>query len=106
MHKLYYVLALSILITMILIQPIHAENIYDISRNHQVRMCAEWEPALGTLIRWPLGIPSSLVVELAEDDSLYVLVENQSQENQATSSFQTWGVNIEHVHFIRAGHNL
>jgi hypothetical protein len=49
-------------------------------RQEAVRMCAEWEPALGTLTRWPLGIPSALVVELAEDDSLYVLVENPSQQ--------------------------
>jgi agmatine deiminase len=67
-----------------------------------VRMCAEWEPAHGTLIRWPLGIPSSLVVELAADDSLYVLVETSGQENQATSTFQAWGVNMGHVRFIRA----
>jgi agmatine/peptidylarginine deiminase len=65
------------------------------------RMCAEWEPALGTLIRWPLGIPSYLVKELARDDSLYILVENQSQQNQALSSFQSWGVNIEHCRFIQ-----
>lgn len=66
------------------------------------RMCAEWEPALGTLIRWPLGIPSQLVTELAEDDSLYVLVENQSEQNQAVSTFQSWGVNTENCRFIRA----
>ena len=42
------------------------------------RMVAEWEPAYGTLVRWPLGIPAMLVVELAQDDSLYVLVENTS----------------------------
>ena len=67
-----------------------------------IRMCAEWEPAFGTLIRWPLGIPSSLVVELAADDSLYVLVESSGQENQASSTFQAWGVNLDHVRFIRA----
>ena len=42
------------------------------------RIVAEWEPAIGTMIRWPLGIPSDLVVELASDDVLYVLVENLS----------------------------
>lgn len=67
-----------------------------------MRMCAEWEPAFGTLIRWPLGIPSSLVVELAADDSLYVLVETSGQENQATSTFQAWGVDLDHVRFVRA----
>ena len=37
------------------------------------RVVAEWESAVGTMIRWPLGIPSDLVVELASDDMLYVL---------------------------------
>jgi agmatine/peptidylarginine deiminase len=67
-----------------------------------VRMCAEWEPAFGTLIRWPLGIPSSLVIELASDDSLYVLVETQSQENQARSAFASWDIDLDVVRFIRA----
>ncbi len=65
-------------------------------------MCAEWEPAYGTLIRWPLGIPSTLVVELAADDSLYVLVETAGQESQARSAFAGYGVNLDHVRFIRA----
>jgi agmatine/peptidylarginine deiminase len=65
-----------------------------------VRMCAEWEPARGTLIRWPLGIPYSLVGELAEDDSLYVLVETQYEEDQAISNFISHGVNIDHCKFI------
>lgn len=66
------------------------------------RMCAEWEPAFGTLIRWPLGIPSALVVELARDDSLYVLVETTSQENSARATFGGWGVNLSHCRFIYA----
>lgn len=67
-----------------------------------VRLSAEWEPALGTLIRWPLGIPMDLVWELAEEDSLYVLVENASQQSQALSTFQAWGVNTDHCRFIIA----
>ncbi len=67
-----------------------------------VRMCAEWEPAVGTLIRWPLGIPSTVVVELAGDDSLYVLVETPGQESQARSAFASWGVNLAHCRFIYA----
>ncbi len=64
------------------------------------RVVAEWEPALGTMIRWPLGIPSDLVVELAVDDLLYVLVETNNQQNQALNSFNNWGVNINNVVFI------
>lgn len=66
------------------------------------RLCAEWEPSCGTLIRWPLGIPPALVVELAEDDSLYVLVETPSQQSQAEDAFRSWGVNLGHCRFITA----
>ena len=70
-----------------------------------VRAIAEWEPASGTLIPWPLGIPSSLVVELAKDDSLYVLVRNASQEDQARYSFSSWSVNLDNCRFIHAPTN-
>ncbi|NLP04495.1 agmatine deiminase family protein [Candidatus Fermentibacteria bacterium] len=66
------------------------------------RLCAEWEPSYGTLIRWPLGIPPALVVELAEDDSLYVLVETPAQQSQAEDAFQSWGVNLGHCRFVTA----
>jgi len=64
------------------------------------RVVAEWEPALGTIIRWPLGIPSGLVIELASEDILYVLIETNNQQNQATNSFNNWGVNFENIVFI------
>ena len=64
------------------------------------RVVAEWETALGTMIRWPLGIPSSLVIELASDDILYVLVETSNQQNQAINSFNNYGVNMSNVVFI------
>jgi len=67
---------------------------------HERRIVAEWEPALGTMIRWPLGIPSQLVVELAEDDIIYVLVETNNHQNQAINTFTNWGINFENVVFI------
>ena len=70
-----------------------------------VRMCAEWEPVTGTLIRWPLGIPYELVRELAEDDSLYVLVENQYQQNEAMAAFNNEHVNIENCRFFHISTN-
>ncbi|MHC1776048.1 MAG: agmatine deiminase family protein [Lentimicrobium sp.] len=68
----------------------------------QRRMVAEWEPAFGTLIRWPLGIPGDLVVELARNDSVYVLVESPGQQAQAMATFQSYGVNTNHCRFIEA----
>ena len=66
------------------------------------RVVAEWEPALGTMIRWPLGIPMDLVVELASDDIIYVLVENSFEENVARNSFNNSGVNLLNTIFISA----
>ena len=80
-------------ILMLLIQFLYSE----IPNN---RVIAEWEPALGTMIRWPLGIPSELVVELASDDLIYVLVETSNQQNQALNSFNNWGVNTDNIVFI------
>ena len=64
------------------------------------RIVAEWEPALGTMIRWPLGIPTDLVVELASENILYVLVETNNQQNQATNNFNNWGIDLDNVVFI------
>jgi agmatine deiminase len=65
------------------------------------RMVAEWEPAHGALIRWPLGIPMDLVAELARDDTLYTLVETSGQESQARTAFASAGVDLGRVVFIR-----
>lgn len=78
---------------------------YLVQAQQSRRFVAEWEPAWGTLIRWPLGIPSSLVVELAKDDSLYVLVANQAQQTQAINTFSSWNVNLDHCQFIIAPTN-
>ena len=61
---------------------------------------AEWEQALGTMIRWPLGIPTDLVIELARDDSLYVLVESINEQVQASNTFNSIGLNLDKVIFI------
>ena len=42
------------------------------------RMTAEWEPAAGTLITWPLCISYKLAVELAKDNKLFTRVEDES----------------------------
>jgi len=65
-------------------------------------MTAEWEPAVGSLVVWPLSIPSGLVVELARDDVLYTLVGSESAEADARASYQSWGVDMNNVAFIYA----
>ena len=87
------------------------EEMYDTSRGMnfvetnppagEPRFVAEFEPMQGVMIRYPLGIPTSLVVQLADNCQVYCIVSN-SQQSQAQSSFQSAGVNMDHVTFVNA----
>lgn len=66
------------------------------------RTVAEWEPALGTIVTWPLGIPHQLAIELARDNHLYTMVENESFRSEAQKWFNTWGIPAGKVTFITA----
>jgi len=66
-----------------------------------VRMCAEWEPVAGLMIRWPLGIPGSLVREMAEEDTVYVIILS-SQIASATGTFTAYGVDMANVEWVVA----
>ena len=67
-----------------------------------VRPVGEFEPASHVLIRYPLGIPLSLVVHLSNTAQVITIVNSQSVQNQATSSFQSAGVNMANVSFMTA----
>jgi len=66
---------------------------------------AEWEPMTGAIIRWPLGIPISLIAEMSEDIEVYTIVANSYYQDQATSAYQSGGVNMDNVYFILAPTN-
>lgn len=66
------------------------------------RTAAEWEPAVGTMIVYPLSIPYKLVVELAKDNHLYTIVENETSKNEALKWFTKWGINHGNNTFIYA----
>ena len=65
------------------------------------RFVAEFEPMQGVMIRYPLGIPTSLVVQLANNCHVYCIV-SSSYQNSAQSSFQSAGVNMDNVTFVNA----
>jgi len=67
-----------------------------------LRTVAEWEPALGALIGWPLILPESLVVEIAKDDVLFVMVADEDGQTEAEASFTEWGIDLNQVTFIIA----
>ena len=64
-----------------------------------VRNIAEYERMRGVLIRYPFGISTSIIAEMAEDLKIYCLVSSNSQ-NSAYNSMNSGGVNMENVEFI------
>ncbi|AXE18420.1 hypothetical protein DR864_11990 [Runella rosea] len=66
------------------------------------RTAAEWEPAKGTMIVWPLCVPYKLVVELAKDNHLYTLVANDSSKIEAQKWYTQWGIDAARVTFVQA----
>ena len=64
-----------------------------------VRNIAEYEPMQGVLIRYPFGISTSLIREMAEDVIVYCLVSSGSQ-NSAYNSMNNAGVDMSNVEFI------
>jgi agmatine deiminase len=66
---------------------------------------AEWEPMTGAIIRWPLGIPVSLIAEMSEDLEVYTIVANSSEQASATATYSSGGVNMSNVFFIMAPTN-
>lgn len=72
---------------------------------YPVRMAAEFDPCIGTLITWPLGIPQSLVIDLAKENTLYVAVGSTAEQTSAISLFTSLGVNMNNCEFVQAPHN-
>ena len=87
------------------------EEMYDTSRGMnfvetdppagEPRFVAEFEPMQGVMIRYPLGIPTSLVVQLANNCHVYCVV-SSGYQNQAQNSFQSAGVDMSNVTFVNA----
>lgn len=81
-----------------------SNNYYSQEKNN--RTAAEWEPAKGTLIVWPLSIPYKLVVELSKDNHLYTMLENKVVEKEAIEWYLKWGIDLDDVTFIYAEQGL
>ena len=64
-----------------------------------VRNIAEFERMEGVLIRYPFGISTSIISEMAEDVTIYCLVSSGSQ-NSAYNSMNNAGVNMANVEFV------
>lgn len=67
-----------------------------------VRAAAEFNPSTAVIVRYPLGIPYELVTDLSQEIKVITIVSSQSVQNQATSNYQSHGVNMDNVEFITA----
>jgi agmatine/peptidylarginine deiminase len=63
-----------------------------------VRFPAEFEPMQAVTIRYPLGIPTSLVKQLSERTKVYVIV-TSSQQNSARNTLQNAGCTMSNITF-------
>ncbi len=70
-----------------------------------VRGFAEFNRLQGALIRYPLGIPLSLVAAMSEHSTVYTIVSGTWQQNQAISAYNSAGVNLDNCEFIIAPSN-
>lgn len=67
-----------------------------------VRNVAEFERMEGVLVRYPLGLPTSLIAAFSQHTVVYTLVSSTSNENSAISAYQSAGANMSNIQFIRA----
>ena len=103
MKKKYLILIVSLILFQFLAisqtkKDINGYNYY--TQGNSNRTVAEWEPAKGTMIAWPLGLPYKLIVELAKDNHLYTLVTDDSTRNEAIKWYKKWGIDPTHNTFI------
>lgn len=64
-----------------------------------LRTAAEWEPAIGAMVRFPWGVNSATLVEIAENDLLFVFVTSANQAT-ANANLVSYGANMANVRYI------
>ena len=68
----------------------------------EVRPVAEFEPMEAVLVRYPFGIPLTLVASLSQEITVTTIVTGQSQQNTVLSQYESNGVNIDNCNFVYA----
>jgi agmatine deiminase len=67
-----------------------------------VRIVSEFEEMQSVLIRYPFGIPMSLIKEMADDCKVKTIVANASQQQTVTSQYEAAGVNMANCEWLLA----
>lgn len=69
---------------------------------HPVRIVAEFEEMQGVLIRYPFGIPMTLIKEMAEDCKVKTIVATASQQQTVLGQYEAAGVNTANCEWLIA----
>jgi len=64
----------------------------------------EFDPATGIFVRWPLGVPYSLISSISDETTVWVICESYQQSSVETA-FSNAGVNMSNVDFMFAPTN-
>jgi agmatine deiminase len=67
-----------------------------------IRNVEEFGPTESVLIRYPFGIPMSLIKEMARDCKVVTIVASSSQQTTVNSQYQSNGINTENCSYLIA----
>jgi agmatine/peptidylarginine deiminase len=70
-----------------------------------VRSIAEFEEMQSVLVRYPFGIPMTLIKEMAEDCKVKTIVANTAQQQTVLSQYEAAGVNVANCEWLIAPSN-
>ena len=70
-----------------------------------IRNVAEFDFQQGVLIRYPFGIPMTLIKEMADDIMVTTIVNSVAQQNTVMNMYISNGVNVSNCNFLIAGTN-
>lgn len=63
---------------------------------------AEFQPMQGVVVRYPFGIPVSLIASMSNVVKVTTIISSSSQQTTVTNQYQSAGVNMDNIDFIIA----
>ncbi len=67
-----------------------------------VRNVAEFDQMQGVLIRYPFGLPLTLIGQMAQSDTVITIVANTAEKNTVINMYQNNGIDLNHCKFLIA----
>jgi len=82
--------------------PLNVEDFYETDPPvGDARNVAEFDQMQAIIVRYPFGVPVSLIKELADDIEVLTLVANGSEQQFVTNQYSTNGVNLDNCSFLQ-----